>query len=620
MLAALRATGWHTFALTNNTGTVFSIDRIEPNIDVSQIAVADQFVTVFWRRDDGTLVRIVPPLETPATPISVADGETVEFIAFYDPAIRNGNERTVEEQYPDWYDDPDTTVNEQEIRPAHTFASGDYLSVITDSGLSYRVDLVGGSTYDSDITYDGAVSFQDLFRLNDLLDMGWPVVDTSIQEVSITGVDLEGTFTLSFDGQTTEPIPWNASNGEVEAALEHLTNVVDVRVINPLIGNSDSDWQIIFMNPGGDDVRPLALNLSDVTGTSVSGNVIPVDSRFDLTSDINARHPDGAQQMTGMAYWPVDGQPRREIGLGEFGPLNVESLRVRSPLLDLDTDNSSGALGVGYLAEYTGSPVRVASDSAKFANGLLRQLSGLSVVVTDDTIGSQLDFEGALPDDVSVTGEETSNLQFVGQASIEAYANLLRTITFSTTATSATSVTIEVQAFGDAESFTRLSDDRELSGNIAVATILIRPSNGTVDGESAAPLLATDDATPLVASAVSSAAFSEYETGNAETTDSPLQPAGDIAAFDMAEPVKTSQEPFTLQLASSSRQAEESPIAEVSESAMSDSATLLGAAVDEALVDYSSQDGTCTEYPLDLLATLPPHRSGYEPRRRSSRL
>ena len=434
LLTGLNATGWHSFHITNNTGTDFNIDHIERNIDVSQIGVADQFVTVFWRDDGENLVRVVPPPESSVSPILVADGETAEFLAFYDPAIRIREEHTVEEQYPEWYDDPDTTENEQETRPAHTFVPGDHLNVLTDTDLSFRIDLVGGSTYDSDITYDGAVNFQDLFWINDLLDIGWPTVDTTIQEVRIDGVNLAGTFTFSFEGQTTESIPWNASNEEVEAALERLDNVADVRVANPLIDNGDSDWLILFMNPGGDQVPLVVLDTSGVMGTTVNGDVIPVASRFDLTSDVNARHPDGAGLETGMLGWPIDGLPRREIGLGDLGPLSVEFFRVRSPLLDLDTDNSSGALGTGYVVDYAEPSVPIAKyESRAVISQNVPDFSSLSAEVAEGATAGQLEIDEALlPDDITVTGNGTPSLQLSGTAPIEDYTSWLREITFST--------------------------------------------------------------------------------------------------------------------------------------------------------------------------------------------
>ena len=34
-----------------------------------------------------------------------------------------------------------------------------------------------------------------------------------------------GTFTLTFDGQTTAPIPYNATGAQIDAALEALSNI-----------------------------------------------------------------------------------------------------------------------------------------------------------------------------------------------------------------------------------------------------------------------------------------------------------------------------------------------------------------------------------------------------------
>lgn len=42
------------------------------------------------------------------------------------------------------------------------------------------------------------------------------------QTITITGTPTGGTFTLTFDGETTDPIDWDASAGEVQAALEAL--------------------------------------------------------------------------------------------------------------------------------------------------------------------------------------------------------------------------------------------------------------------------------------------------------------------------------------------------------------------------------------------------------------
>src|SRR5207244_1789604 len=104
-------------------------------------------------------------------------------------------------------------------------------------------------------------------------------------------------------------------------------------------------------------------------------------TRFDPTSDINARLPNGAmtsgnQSVLNTTSWPR-GNPPREIGLGDYGPLNVEFNRARSPFLDLDADNSSGARGVDYVGKFSGTAVPIAGTDARFANSLFLNLQQL---------------------------------------------------------------------------------------------------------------------------------------------------------------------------------------------------------------------------------------------------
>jgi hypothetical protein len=53
-----------------------------------------------------------------------------------------------------------------------------------------------------------------------------PTADTDdVQTVTITGTPTGGTFTLTLDGQTTSALAYNASAGNVQSALEALTNI-----------------------------------------------------------------------------------------------------------------------------------------------------------------------------------------------------------------------------------------------------------------------------------------------------------------------------------------------------------------------------------------------------------
>ena len=534
LMTALSATGWHTFTVTNNTGSDFNIDRIDRNIDVSQIEVADRFVSIFWRQEDGTLVRIVPPLEPSEPAILVPDGETVEFMAFYDPALRDRDSDAVEAQYPDWFGDG------QNAMPAHMFVPGDHLSVVTDNSLSFRIDLTGASTYDSDIFCDGAVDRLDLQRLDEeLLQRQWPIV-------------------------------------------------------------------------AGD---PL----------------------FDLTSDINARHPNGAEDVLGTTSWPIDGPPRRELGLGDFGPLNVEFDRARAPFLDLDADNSSGQFGTDYRTDYAGTAVPIVDYDMSFANRLTRQLSGLSVSVTTPTdfhhltvnpeflrtldgitIVTLQQSDGTKIDtNITVEGNKTSTLRFVTDSkllnalpgTVDVYREVLREITYSNDdpAIGIGTVTIQIQGTGDAaagagRAFTALLDDRELEGNVAVSTILIRPSVNPI--EETAEALVPQRGQPLSILASSTASTDSVKLISEVPESSSVAESGGMISSqtNLAAPSDGLGAPRTGLLSTPKL---DFPIQDSSESNQEKVTALQAEAIDECLVnDCTFVDSNDPSYLVDFLAQL----------------
>ena len=63
-----------------------------------------------------------------------------------------------------------------------------------------------------------------------------------VQRVTIAGTATGGTFTLTFDGQTTGTIAYNAAAATVEAAIEALSNVDDVDVT----GSAGGPWDVEF--------------------------------------------------------------------------------------------------------------------------------------------------------------------------------------------------------------------------------------------------------------------------------------------------------------------------------------------------------------------------------------
>lgn len=78
-----------------------------------------------------------------------------------------------------------------------------------------------------------------------------------------------GTFTLTFDGETTGNIAYDATAAVLEAALELLPNINDVVVTL----NGAQDWDVEFLNPGISDVALMTANDTGLTGQIVGSTI-----------------------------------------------------------------------------------------------------------------------------------------------------------------------------------------------------------------------------------------------------------------------------------------------------------------------------------------------------------
>jgi hypothetical protein len=83
-----------------------------------------------------------------------------------------------------------------------------------------------------------------------------------VQEISVFGSG--GTFTLTFDGQTTGSISYGATAATVETALEGLSNITDVTVTGT--GTGEDPYVVTFVDPGPGDVAEMSGDASSLTG------------------------------------------------------------------------------------------------------------------------------------------------------------------------------------------------------------------------------------------------------------------------------------------------------------------------------------------------------------------
>lgn len=146
----------------------------------------------------------------------------------------------------------------------------DYAEQPWTKGDELRYPLTFTAYVDDDLGYSmkemwGGPGIEDL-----LSAMGFA---NEVQTVTITGGPTGGTFTLTFDGQTTGTIVYNAAASAVQTALEALSNIApgDVTVT----GSAGGPYSVTFAGAyAGTNVAQMTASGASLTGgTSPAVNV-----------------------------------------------------------------------------------------------------------------------------------------------------------------------------------------------------------------------------------------------------------------------------------------------------------------------------------------------------------
>lgn len=136
-----------------------------------------------------------------------------------------------------------------------------------------------------------------------------------VQTVTVTGSPGGGDFTLTFDGQTTAAIAYNAAAAAVQAALVALSNVASGDVT--VTGNAGGPYTLTFGGAYADtDVPQLTANGAGLTGGTSPGVTV--------------------------ATTTVGGTDAAATGLGDCAGLLVSAVKV--PNLADTTKDAGGAL------------------------------------------------------------------------------------------------------------------------------------------------------------------------------------------------------------------------------------------------------------------------------------
>jgi hypothetical protein len=165
---------------------------------------------------------------------------------------------------------------------------------------------------------------------------------SEVQTVTITGAPTGGTFTLTYAGQTTAPIAYNATAAQVEAALEALPNL-DTDEVGVAGGpGPGTPWTVTFAAQLGNVAQMIA------TG-SFTGGTAPAVAVATTTAGVAPAAAAGEwMYATGpvtvrlapiVAFEIIDQRVNRRIWVADrlfaatFDPCNLHALQISVPAI-----------------------------------------------------------------------------------------------------------------------------------------------------------------------------------------------------------------------------------------------------------------------------------------------
>lgn len=192
-----------------------------------------------------------------------------------------------------------------------------------------------------------------LFGFTILTDPNLGGPNAEVQTVTITGSPTGGTFTLTFEGQTTAAIAYNATSTAVQTALEALSNIASGDIT--VGGAAGGPWTVTF-RVGMGDVAQMTATSSLTGGTSPSVSVATttggtegyaVAYHRDAFAHVTrpSRPPEGAAKSAVVSQ---DGFALR--WLQHYNPLQLEDQSVVDTFVGAETLDADRAVSFDMTA------------------------------------------------------------------------------------------------------------------------------------------------------------------------------------------------------------------------------------------------------------------------------
>jgi hypothetical protein len=212
-----------------------------------------------------------------------------------------------------------------------------------EANQSVTLDL---TAFDENLHWMEASKYQPERKLKSGIPLGknsatgmfepYAALTNEVQTLTVIGGPTGGTFTITFDGQTTAAIAHNATAAAVQTALEALSNV------NPgdiaVTGNAGGPWTLTF---GG---QYLGENVAQVTTTEAfTGGTSPDITIATTTAGGAAGSASGTQHFSGFLFTEVSFFPtstKAAAPLMVHGQIDVAKLPVAFDPTDLSAESN----------------------------------------------------------------------------------------------------------------------------------------------------------------------------------------------------------------------------------------------------------------------------------------
>lgn len=174
-----------------------------------------------------------------------------------------------------------------------------------------------------------------------------------VQTISLTGNPTGGTFTLTYGGQTTAAINWNASAGAVQLALQNLSSIGAGNVAITGGPGPGTAWIATFVATLGNSAHALmTLGTNSLTGGS-SPNVSLVHTTTGASVALHVQRQALASKILAN---PIGYASLMAVGVADSatvqtdfpGPSYAQSGSVTTAQADTDLDNQVSAIFNAY--------------------------------------------------------------------------------------------------------------------------------------------------------------------------------------------------------------------------------------------------------------------------------